>query len=142
MFGKRKKNKVKGKGKEKTTSFEKEVDILNYTPLDYAYTKRWAEYSNPEIFDSVHRKKIKNLAVDDLCGNMYTPEIKSEANKMKESAAEQRIHHYSLIDHHKGMVEGEIQKLEQLLLNYENDLKYVNDKLNELESLSKKGATV
>ena len=110
--------------------------------MDYAYTRRWAEYSDSANFDTIHRKKIKNLAVDDLCGNMYTPEILSEAKKMKLSAAEQRIHHYSLIDHNKGILEGEIEKLVQLLHNYEGDLKYADDKAKDLESILKKGATI
>lgn len=140
MFGIKNKNKVKSKGKIKTSSLKKELDILNYTPPGYGITRRWAEFSDPVRFDDIHRKKIKNLSVDELCGDMYDPKIRIEAILMKDCATEQRINNYTLIDHDKGILEGGLKKLNQILPLFEEDLKTAKDKTAELEALKKKGA--
>lgn len=128
-------NKSKGKGTEKTVSFAKTVDVLNYTPLEYRYTQRWAAFSDIDRFEALYTKKIKGLDVDEMCGEMFDSYILSEANLMKSSAEEQKIFHKSVIQHHKGLINGELEKLNRLLSDLENDLTGLESEIERFKSI-------
>lgn len=138
MFGKNKTNRSEGKGTEKTVSFSKTIEVLNYTPIEYRLTKRWAEFSDIDKFEDRYTKKIKGLDVDEMCGELYDSEILMEAALMKASAAEQQIHHKSLIQHNKGVFKEDLEKLNRLLADLENDLTNLDREIERLKSLQKK----
>lgn len=138
MIGKNKISKSKGKGAEKNVSFAKTIDVLNYTPLEYRLTQRWADFSDIDKFEALYIKKIKGLDVDEMCGDLFDSYIVSEANIMKASAAEQRINHKSVIQHHKGLLEGELEKLNRLLADLENDLIGLDSEIERFVAMQKK----
>lgn len=140
MFG-NKKNKLKRKKKEKTLPSSKVLKVLNFVTPGYRQTCRFADYTDPDKFKKAHIDTIKKSDVDDLCANMYDPEIKSEANLMKVCAEDQRINNYEAIDYSAGILGGDIKMFEQILLYCEEDLVSVNNKQAELEAIKKKGAT-
>jgi len=118
----------------KTRSFQKAVGILNYTPIEYRETRRFADYSDPAHFEAVHAKEIKDMKVDEMCGDMYDFEIDGEAALMKDSARQQLIYKLAIIDHHKGIIDGKLALLPMMTEKLTDDLADIDKCINELES--------
>lgn len=109
-----------GKGEDRTVSFHKEFEVLNYTPVDYSYTTQYANFLHSS--ETKFRRGIDNTVVDDLCDDMYDAYIDSIVRQMKSWAKEQYTYHMHLIGHYKGMIHGELICAEGHLENLKQDL--------------------
>lgn len=133
LFKKKKEN--VGKGTDETVTLHKEFSVLNYTPLDYMYTTKYLDFLDNA--ENSFRKTIEKISLDDLCDNMFDTYIDSIIQRMKSSAKEQYIYHMQLIDHHRGLLEGELVCAAGHLQNLQQDLKELEEEIEVYEKIKK-----
>lgn len=124
-----------GRGTDKPVSFRKEIDVLNCTPVDYQYTERYIRFVNQA--ESMFGRVINKVSVDELCDDMFDPYIDSVMEQMKGSAKEQYTHHMHLINHHKGIVEGELVLSRGHLTDLKKDLEDLEQKISSVKQIKK-----
>ena len=119
-FVQKKKDEIIGKGSDRTISLFKEFEVFNCTPLSYAYSTPYSNFlANAENY---FRKVVDKTAVDDLNCDMFDAYLQSITDEMKASAMEQFTYHLQMINHHKGLVEGELIKATGHRNNLNSDL--------------------
>ena len=129
----RRKFKAVGKGAEEMPALQKEFEVLNRTPLDYQYEGWYANFlSNAE---SIFRKAVHRAPTDDLSGNMLDSYIDSVTGRMKRSAREQYDYHMNVIQHNKGILEGDLVLARGHLENLREDERELSQKIEELKNL-------
>lgn len=131
----RRRTKKIGRGTDKPVSFRKEIDVLNCTPVDYQYTERYIRFVNQA--ESMFGRVINKVSVDELCDDMFDPYIDSVMEQMKGSAKEQYTHHMHLINHHKGIVEGELVLSRGHLTDLKKDLEDLEQKISSVKQIKK-----
>lgn len=129
----KKKMKKAGKGTDKPESFRKEFDVLNYTPADYQYTERYVRFVNQA--ESMFGRVINRVSVDELCSDMFDPYIDSVMEQMKGFAKEQYTNHIHLINHHKGILEGELALACGHMEDLKKDLEELNQEISTYKQL-------
>lgn len=129
----KKKMKKAGKGTDKPVSFRKEFDVLNCTPVDYQYTERYVRFVNQAEY--MFGRVINKVSVDELCSDMFDPYIDSVMEQMKGSAKEQYTHHMHLINHHKGILEGELALAGGHLADLKKDLEELDREISKYKQL-------
>lgn len=130
---KRKRGKVVGKGADKTVSLNKEFDVFNYTPVDYAYNHHYADFIiNAEKY---FRTVLNKVSVDEYNDEMFDSYIDSITDEMKNSALSQYTYHVHVIRHHKGLVEGVITKANGHRKNLIEDMEEINCDIAKYEKL-------
>ena len=131
----KKKKETVGKGTDETVTLHKEFEVLNYTPLDYMYTTKYLDFL--DTAENKFRKMIEKISLDDLCDNMFDSYIDSVIQQMKGSAKEQYAYHMQVIDHHRGMLEGELVCASGHLRNLQQDLKELEEEIDIYEKIKK-----
>lgn len=131
----KKKMKKAGKGTDKPVSFRKEFDVLNCTPVDYQYTERYVRFVNQA--EAMFGRTINKMSVDELCSDMFDPYIDSVMEQMKGSAKEQYTHHMHLINHHKGILEGELVLADGHLKDLKKDLEDIDQEIDKYRQIKK-----
>ena len=131
----KKKMKKVGKGTDKPVSFRKEFDVLNCTPVDYQYTERYVGFINNA--ETMFSRVINKISVDELCSDMFDPYIDSVMEQMKGSVREQYTHHMHLINHHKGILEGELVLADGHLADLKKDLEDIDQEISRYQQLKK-----
>ncbi len=107
-FFRKRHNRTVGKGTDKIVDMGKIFDVLNYTPLDYSYTAKYAYFvSNSE---KLFRDFLRRTNADPYNSDSFDAEIEAAVEEMRKSAREQYIYHLQVINSHKGLVEGEFVK--------------------------------
>lgn len=107
-FFRKRRNRAVGKGSDKIVDMGKIFDVLNYTPLDYSYTAKYAYFvSNSE---KLFRDFLRRTNADPYNSDSFDAEIEAAVEEMRKSAREQYIYHLQVINSHKGLVEGEFVK--------------------------------
>ena len=115
----RNKDKSLGRGSEKTVSFSKIFDPLNYSPLPYEFTPRFQDYINS--FEKDFEKRISKTTIDDLNFDMFDPSIESNVNLEIVRAKEQYTNHISVINHTLGLIRGAFETASHHLSNLEKE---------------------
>lgn len=105
---KKRKYKSIGKGAEKDVHIFKEIDICNYVPIEYRYTRKWTDFNN--IAENYFRKVVGQTNIDELCDDMFDALIDGEMMDMLTSAKEQYTHHTRTIYSNRGIVNGQIER--------------------------------
>lgn len=122
-----------GKGSDEIETFQKEIKVLNYTPVDYQYTlEYWKFWKNSEKF---FRDEIKKIPINDLCAAIFNPRIRSETEKMKKSAKEQYRNHMQLIRHLAGILNGDLVMARRHQENLRQDLGELEKNLEKYKQL-------
>ena len=103
-FLKRKKTAVEN---EEISALRKEFEVLNRVPVDYQYDDWYKKFLNNA--ETIFKKAVSRIPVDDLSGDMLDAYIDSVILRMRDSARMQYEDHLSMILHHKGIVEGETE---------------------------------
>ena len=124
----KKKKREMGQGYDETVTLHKGFEVLNYTPVDYVYTVRYANFISGA--ESKFRKVIENTEIDDLCDDMLDFYIDSVVNQMKAMAKEQYTAHMHVIGHHKGLLDGELVRANGHLSNLKQDLETLENEIN------------
>lgn len=116
---KRRKHMSIGKGADKDVHIFKEIDVLNYVPIEYRYTQKWTDFNN--MAESYFRKVVAKTNIDELDHDMFDALIDSEMTDMLTSAKEQYTYHIRTIYSHRGIVSGQIEKAKSKLESLEAD---------------------
>lgn len=130
---KRKRRHSLGKGNDTAISLHKEMEILNYTPIDYRYTVPYADFL--QNAEKNFRRLINATSPDDLCENMLDSFINAAVGEMKASAEEQYTHHIHFISHYKGIVDGHLAQGRRQLKHLQQDLAGMEGQIQKLQSL-------
>lgn len=136
LFRKKKKRAV-GKGLEEMPALCKEFEVLNRTPVDYKYESWYVNFLNNA--ESIFRKAVRRISTDDLSGDMLDAYIESVVRRMKDSAKEEYDYHMSVIQHHKGILEGDIALAEGHLKNLRQDQTELEQNLDFYRNIRKEG---
>ncbi len=132
----RRKFKAVGKGAEEMPALQKAFEVLNRTPIDYRYTDWYADFlSNAE---SIFRKAVHRALIDGFNGDMLDSYIDSVVGRMKRSAQEQYEYHMNVIQHHKGILNGELVLARGHLENLREDERELNQKIEEYKNLKQR----
>lgn len=131
----KKNGKTVGKGAEETAIIHKEFDVLNYTPVDYKYTEKYLKFLQSS--DKDFHEMIEKIKIDDLCDDLLDYYIDANINEMKASAKEQFTHHLDVINHHKGVLEGQIKSANEHLNLLKKDLEETEEEISALKRLKK-----
>lgn len=132
-FFKRKKS--IGQGKNKAVSLQKDLEVLNYTPIDYMYTAKYANFLKNR--EKIFEKMIDSTCPDDLCENMFDCYIDAITEEMKASSKEQYAHHIHFISHYKGIIDGQLAQGHYHLGHLQQDLSCIEEKIQKLQNLQK-----
>ena len=133
IFRRRKYVRSEGKGSDEIETFRKEIEVLNYTPVDYQYTlEYWKFWKNAEKF---FRDELNKIPINDLCAAVFNPRIRSETEKMKKSAKEQYRNHMQLIRHQVGILNGNLVMAGRHQENLKQDLKELEENLEKYKQL-------
>lgn len=130
-----KKKKSIGKGKDEIVFLQKEIEALNYTPVDYMYTEKYANFLRN--MQKQFHGLIESTSPDDLCESMLDGYIDSVTREMKASAREQYTNHMHLLAHYKGIIDGKLTKGRRRLENLEQDLCSLEAKRQQFQKLQK-----
>lgn len=133
---KRRKHKSIGKGADKDVHIFKEIDVLNYVPIEYRYTRKWTDFNN--IAESYFRKVVAKTNIDELDHDMFDALIDSEMTDMLTSAKEQYTHHTRTIYNHRGIVNGQIERARNKLESLETDNTRYDDEITKFTKLKDK----
>lgn len=115
------------KKKPKEKEFPKEMEVLNYTPINYFYSA-WYERFLDNAEEKFH-KMIEKTNADDLCQDMLDSFIDANTDEMKVDANTQYTQHMHIINCHKGLLDGKIAKAEGYLENIRQDLASVDQEI-------------
>lgn len=133
LFRRKKYVRSEGKGSDEIETFQKEIKVLNYTPVDYQYTlEYWKFWKNSEKF---FRDEIKKIPINDLCAAVFNPRIHSETEKMKKSAKKQYGNHMQLIRHLAGILNGDLVMARRHQENLRQDLWELEENLKKYRQL-------
>lgn len=124
-FLKRKKTAVEN---EEISAIRKEFEVLNRVPVDYQYDDWYKRFLNNA--ETIFRKAVSRIPVDDLNGDVLDAYIDSVILRMQDSAKTQYNDHLSMILHHKGIVEGDMILARGHLINLKQDLGDLERTLN------------
>ena len=120
---------------EKTVSFKKHLEVLNYVPIDFRFTRRWVLFSDLSRFISRIEKRLEDTNADEFNSNMFDSEIAAEEQLMKESAAHQKTLHTTIVEHNADILRGEIEGLNSLKGFLKTDLDELDKMITEFESI-------
>lgn len=118
-ISKRRKYKSIGKGADKDVHIFKEIDVLNYVPIEYRYTQKWTDFNN--MAENYFRKVVAKTNIDELDHDMFDALIDAEMEDMMTSAKEQYTHHIRTIYSNRGIVNGQIERARKKLESLEAD---------------------
>lgn len=137
---KRKKNKILGKGADRDIHINHEIDILNYVPIDYGYTQKWANFNDTaeDYFEDI----IARTSIDELNCNMLDPLIDAETTDMIANAKEQYTHHLRTVYSEAGVLEGQIQKANDKLETLEADEMRFDEEIDALLRIMKENDVI
>ena len=122
-----------GKGSDQIEAFRKEIEVLNYTPVDYQYTEAyWKFRENAEKF---FRDELNKIPINELCTSVFDSRIRSETEKMKKSAKEQYTNHMQVIRHHSGILNGQLTLARGHQKNLKQDLETLEGELEKYKQL-------
>lgn len=124
-FLKRKKTAVEN---EEILALRKEFEVLNRVPVDYQYDDWYKRFLNNA--ETIFRKAVSRIPVDDLSGDMLDAYIDSVILRMQDSAKAQYNDHLSMILHHKGIVEGDMILARGHLVNLKQDQRDIEKTLD------------
>ena len=85
MFFKKKKS--IGQGRNEVIFLHKDMEALNYTPIDYMYNTKYSNFLKNR--EKVFEKLIDSTCPDDLCENMLDCYIDAITEEMKACSKEQ-----------------------------------------------------
>lgn len=115
----------------------KNFEVLNRSPVDYKYESWYANFLNNA--ESIFRKAVRRTATDDLSGDILDAYIDSVIQRMQDSAKEQYNYHMSVIQHHKGILDGDIALAKGHLKNLQQDEAELEQNLDFYRSIKKQG---
>lgn len=118
-ISKRRKRRLIGKGADKDVHISKEIDILNYVPIEYRFTQKWADFNN--VAENYFRRVVAKTNIDELDDDMFDSLIDAEMTDMLASAKEQYTHHTRTIYSNRGIVNGQIERAKSKLESLEAD---------------------
>lgn len=133
----RKKRRAVGKGVDEMPALCKEFEVLNRTPVDYKYESWYVNFLNNA--EPVFRKALRRTATDDLSGDILDAYIDSVIQRMQDSAKEQYDYHMSVIQHHKGILDGDIALAKGHLKNLRQDEAELEQNLEFYRNIRKEG---
>ncbi len=133
MFFKKKKS--IGQGRNEVIFLHKDMEALNYTPIDYMYTTKYSNFLKNR--EKVFEKLIDSTCPDDLCENMLDCYIDAITEEMKACSKEQYTHHIHFISHYKGIIDGQLAQGHYRLGHLQQDLSCIEEKIQKLQSLQK-----
>lgn len=133
----RKKRRKVGKGVDEMPALCKNFEVLNRSPVDYKYESWYANFLNNA--ESIFRKAVRRTATDDLSGDILDAYIDSVIQRMQDSAKEQYNYHMSVIQHHKGILDGDIALAKGHLKNLQQDEAELEQNLDFYRSIKKQG---
>lgn len=133
-ISKRRKYKSIGKGAERDVHIFKEIDICNYAPIEYRYTRKWTDFNN--IAESYFRKIVAKTNIDELDHDMFDALIDAEMEDMLTSAKEQYTHHTRTIYSNRGIVNGQIERAKKKLESLEADNARYDDEIEKYIKLA------
>lgn len=131
-FLKRKKTAVEN---EEISALRKEFEVLNRVPVDYQYDDWYKKFLNNA--ETIFKKAVSRIPVDDLSGDMLDAYIDSVILRMRDSARMQYEDHLSMILHHKGIVEGDMVLARGHLVNLKQDQRDIEKTLDLYRSKKK-----
>ena len=117
-------------------ALQKEFEVLNRTPLDYQYEGWYANFLSSA--ESIFRKAVDRAPTDDLSGDILDSYIDSVTGRMKRSGREQYDYHINVIQHHKGILEGDLVLARGHLKNLHEDERELNQKIEALKNLKQR----
>lgn len=120
---------------EEISALRKEFEVLNRVPVDYQYDNWYKKFLDNA--ETIFRKAVSKIPVDDLCGNMLDAYIDSVILRMRDSARAQYEDHLSMILHHKGIVEGDMVLARGHLVNLKQDQRDIEKTLDLYRSKKK-----
>ncbi|MDE6937424.1 MAG: hypothetical protein K2O98_13465 [Lachnospiraceae bacterium] len=85
--------------------------------------------------ESMFGRVINRVSVDELCSDMFDPYIDSVMEQMKGFAKEQYTNHIHLINHHKGILEGELALAGGHMEDLKKDLEELNQEISTYKQL-------
>lgn len=132
-ISKRRKHKSIGKGAECDVHIFKEIDICNYVPIEYRYTRKWTDFNNAA--ESYFRKVVAKTNIDELDHDMFDALIDAEMADMLTSAKEQYTHHARTIYSNRGIVNGQIERARNKLASLEADNTRYDDEIEKYTKL-------
>lgn len=138
MFGrKRRKNEeYKGKKTETIKVQNKIFDVLNRVPVDYRYTTEYVRFLNGA------QKNIEKMMNEtdrgSGCLELFHEYIGAFRRQMKEIGREEYVHRMYLIEHHRGILNGEVESACRLKEKLEEELKKEKETIQTLETLKKR----
>ena len=133
----RKKRRAVGKGVDEMPALCKNFEVLNRTPVDYKYESWYVNFLNNA--EPVFRKALRRTATDDLSGDILDAYIDSVIQRMQDSAKEQYDYHMSVIQHHKGILDGDIALAKGHLKNLQEDEAELEQNLDFYRNIRKEG---
>lgn len=136
LFRKKKKRAV-GKGLDELPALCKEFEVLNRTPVDYRYERWYVEFLDSA--EGLFRKALRRIATDDLSGDILDAYIDSVSKRMEDSAKDQYNYHMSIIQHHKGILDGDIALAKGHLKNLQEDEAELEQNLDFYRNIRKEG---
>ena len=137
---KRNQNKTLGKGADRDIHINHEIDILNYVPIDYTYTQKWANFN--DTAEAYFEDIIARTSIDELNCRMFDPLIDAEATDMIANAKEQYTHHLRTVHSEAGVLEGQIQKANDKLEILKADEKRFDEEINALLRIMKENDVI
>lgn len=129
----KKKRRAIGKGADEVVSLHKTMEVLNCTPVDYKYTVQYVNFVREA--QAKFSKIIDKISVDDFCDSMFDAWIDANVKQMKTSAKEQYTNHMHVIDHHRGILDGELVIAKGHLENLKQDLTALEDEIAGYQEL-------
>ncbi len=118
-----------GKGRSRTKSLRATYEVLNYSPVDFAFSSKWI--GSLQTLGSRIKLILKRISPDELNTDIFNPEIESNAEIEKKIADIQHVNHCHLIDHLGRMVEGEKAKTACLKKNLQSDIALIDRMIEE-----------
>lgn len=131
----KKKNNSGGKGADTFSKFDKVFDILNYTPVGYIDSERYAKFMTDA--EDNFRNRLQNVLIDDLNDDMFDALIDSEVKREISLKKQEFTNHVQTISHHYGVVKGNFIEAQEHRANLVEDLNSLNGDIGALQQLKR-----
>lgn len=132
-ISKRRKYRSIGKGADRDVHIFSEIDVLNYVPIEYRYTRKWTDFN--DMAESYFRKIVTKTNIDELDHDMFDALIDAEMADMLTSAKEQYTHHTRTIYSNRGIVNGQLERARKKLESLEADKDRYDDEIAKYTKL-------